>query len=110
MLQRPLIFFSRPGEGELGQIQEVGALVGGLDVEKGGLPVLAGLDDLGTLIPWFAGRDEAASAIGHISRVGWFFTFGSSRHHCPRPSIVSSEVEEPFPESNTRAAAEVSFT
>src|ERR1041385_519262 len=104
------MFFSRPGKGELGQIQEVRALVGGLDIKECGLPVLAGLDDLGTLVPWFAGGDKAASAIGHVSRIGWFVSFCSSRHHRTRPSIMSSEVEEPFPKSNTRAATKVSFT
>ena len=40
ILQRTLIFLSRPCEGELGKIEEVGALVRRLDVEKGGLQFL----------------------------------------------------------------------
>ena len=71
------------------------------------MPVLARLDDLGTFVLVLAGCDEATAAVGHVSHMCQITTFRGRRHHSYRPSIVSSEVEEPLPESDAWAAAEI---
>ena len=81
-----------------------------LDIEEGGLPVLARLDDLGTFILVFASCDEATVGVGHVEDLGGVAAFGSRRSQSSRPSVVSSEVEEALLEPDARAAAEITLT
>ena len=110
VLRGPLILISRPREVELGQIQEIGSVVGRFDVEERRLPVFARLDDLGAFILVLATGDKAVASVGHVELLDGVAAFGSRSNHSPRLSVVSSEVEESFSEPDARAAAEITLT
>src|ERR1041385_7793999 len=57
-----------------------------------------------------AGYDKETIAFGHVSRIRRLATFRGRRHHNSRPSIVSSEIEEPLQKGDAWAAAEVPLT
>jgi len=105
----PLVFFSGPSDSEFGQIKEIGPeiLVRRLHIEEGPLPVLAGLDDVGALVLGLAGSYQTAAGVGHVKDVGGLAAFYSRRSGNPCLSIVSSEVEKPFPQGYAGAAAEI---
>src|SRR4051812_6617598 len=107
--QTPLVLLSGPSDRELGQVEEIGPFVGGFNIEEGPLPFLAGLDDVGTLILGLAGGNQTAAGVGHVKYMGRLAACYSRRSCDPRPSVVSSEVEKPLPQSYTRATAEISF-
>jgi hypothetical protein len=97
IFQPPLVLLSRTSDGELGQIEEIGPKVRRLNIKEGPLPVLARLDDIGSLVLRFAGGNQTAAGISHIQNLTGLAAFHSRRPCDPRLGVVSSEVEKPLP-------------
>src|SRR3954464_7054408 len=97
ILHRPLKLVMWPRDGELGQIEEIGTLVWRSDVEESFLPVLAGLDDFGTLVLIFPSSHQAAAGASHIKNLSRLAAFYSRRARGSRLGVMSSEVEKPLP-------------
>src|SRR4051812_35710256 len=67
------------------------------------------MDDVGRFVPLFAPGDDAAVAVGHDSLEGCLPGVGVDVLDAG-PSIVSSEIEEPFPQRQAWLAPEIPLT